>query len=341
MRALCWSLLVFLLALSPLAGAQEGPPRPRVFKVGGGQGELTGLGTVRCRHTMELSFTVSGRLRGVAVTEGQEVSQGQELARLESQVLAADRRAKLAELAENQTQVERLEARLRDLKGLVASGAATRSQESDTSFELAGAQARMTRLRAELDGLDSQLAQRILRAPRAGQVLALLAEPGEVVTPGSKVLRMGQCRRLLAEVEVGERFYARLKKGQAARVSADAMPDLNLPGRVESLSPEVNDRTRTLTVKVALDNPDLVLRPGMFVRAQWSAGGAPGELWIPLAALRGRQGSQAKVAVLAGNQPQERQVELGRDRAGMVEVLSGLKDGELVLLPPAKEGGRP
>ncbi len=351
------AVILAALALSGLEGAAlaaepfPGPglepgAGPRVVRVVAdeGGGMITGLGTARCRRSLEMGFEATGQIAAIPVEEGAKVVKGQVLARLDDRVLSAELKAKRAEVEASQAEVQRLAARAQEKEKLFQSRAATANEAREAGFELAKAQAKLEAAQAEVASLSARVESFILRAPMDGVVAKRISEPGEVVTPnGRKVLRFLDCRQVLAEVEFGERLYTRLAPGLEVTLVADALPGRRFNGKIHAISPEIDEKNRTFTVKVAVDNPDFMLKPGMFVRAAVQAAGQGQTLWLPPEALTQVKGDEALVTVLEDRRPVERRVRLGRREPGRVEITGGASAGELVVLPspgPAA-GGRP
>jgi membrane fusion protein (multidrug efflux system) len=311
------------------------------------QSALAGLGSVRCRRTLELSFEQPGLIAEMAVEEGQQVKRGQTLARLDDRVLKAEVSARQAEVAAQENEVARLSEKKSEREKLFQSRAVTQSDLREAGFELAKAQSRLEAARAELAAAQAKLQGHALKAPAEGIILKRDGEVGEVVAPGQrKVLKLGECRQVLAEVEFGEKLYTRLTPGQGVIVTADALPGREFKGVIEAVAPEVEPKNRTFLVKAAVANPDLALKPGMFVRAQVKLDmpGGGETVWVPREALAADAGQRGTVTVIEGGRASAREVVLGRRDPQRVEVVSGLKPGEQVILsgpPEAAPAGAP
>lgn len=338
MRRWIW-LPVLLLLMLPAPNAAAAPrPKLSVFRAGiiPGAGELTGLGTVRCFRQARLRFPQRGVLAQVLVKEGERVRQGQVLARLDDRVIKAQIEAKRVELMRARQRVKYLTGKLADQERLYHGRAITLQELKDIRQDLADARQEAALRRSELAVLKARLAEGELRAPFAGTVIERKAEPGEAVEPGEKpVLVVMDCSQVLAEVSFGEKLYPRVALDQPVLLKADAVFGRDFLGRVHAKSPGVNPKDRTFKVKVLLPNPQGLLRPGMFVRATLLSGGPGRALWLPRRALQESSGRRGVVHVLHQGRIQRRSLRLGRGKGGMVEVLEGLKPGELVVLPQA------
>ncbi|MFH1059973.1 MAG: efflux RND transporter periplasmic adaptor subunit [Pseudomonadota bacterium] len=359
-RLAALSLAVVLAAAPAPAWAQESPPPPGPPGPGGGVrlvrvasdeagGFITGLGTARCRHSLELGFDSIGQISAMPVEEGQAVKKGQVLARLDERTVAAELKAKEAEVAAAQAEVERAAAKHQEKQKLYQGRAVTLNDVREAGFDLAKTRARLEAAQAEVAALGTRQAGMVLKAPVSGVIAKRISEPGEIVTPnGKRVLKLIDCGLILAEVEFGERLYTRIAPGQEVTLVADALPGRRFTGRVHSISPEVDDKNRTFTVKVAVANPEFLIKPGMFVRAALApAASGPASLWLPPEALSQEQGDQATITVVVDRRPVQRRVRLGRREPGRVEIVEGVTAGETVAIPPAPGpgpgpgGGRP
>lgn len=353
------SALALAAALAGAPGPAGAAPAPNPAPEAGGAGApvrlvrvasdeaggfITGLGTARCRQSLELGFDATGQISAMEAAEGQAVKKGQVLARLDDRVVSAEIKAKQAEVSAAQAEVERAAAKHEEKQKLYQGRAVTLNDVREAGFELAKARARLEAAQAEVGSLNARLAGMVLKAPVAGMIAKRISEPGEVVTPnGKRVLKLIDCALILAEVEFGERLYTRIALGQEVTLVADALPGRRFAGKVHGISPEVDDKNRTFTVKVAVENPEFLLKPGMFVRAALAPAAGPSSLWLPPEALSQVEGDLAIVTVIVERQPVQRRVRLGRREPGRVEIVEGVSAGETVVLPPAPGpgGGRP
>lgn len=143
--------------------------------------------------------------------------------------------------------------------------------------------------------------------------------------------RIADLRTVWVIASVYEKDIARVGKGQAASVTTKAYPDRKFRGRVTWVADTVDERTRTLKVRIEVDNGDRKLKPGMFIRADVVFGGRDKILMIPATAVR-RQGGETIVFIdEGGGRFERRDVALGVGSNGVVEVRSGLKPGERVV----------
>ena len=186
-----------------------------------------------------------------------------------------------------------------------------------------------------------------MRAPFAGIVTVKNAQPGEMVSPvsaGGGFTRTGigtivDMDSLEIQVDVNESFINLVTAGQPVEATLNAYPEWKIPGSVIAIIPTADRSKATVKVRIALNAKDSRIVPDMGVRVAFlSAAGTkptapePGVL-VPAEAVRG-DGASAVVFVVAGDKVERRSVALGRAVGGNRQVLSGVRDGERVVLAP-------
>jgi RND family efflux transporter MFP subunit len=313
--------------------APGAPPPGRTATVRSLRGPLVERvsGTVASARHTTVSSEIMARIVEVRPRAGSNVEQGDVLVVLDARDL--DARAREAEEARRAARAERDLARkeAERVEGLhqrnVASQqdldrARSRSQVAAAALEAAEqrlADAEVARTHAEI------------RSPVAGRVIDRLAEPGDTAAPSVPLLRIYDPATLRIEAPVRESLAVGLRTGQPIRVEIDALRR-RFEGVIDEIVPFAEPGARTLLVKVRLPQ-DPALLAGMFGRIEVPAGEAS-RLLLPPAAVE-RVGQLEFVTVLRADGGAERRlVTTGRaDGAGELEVLSGLVEGERVLLP--------
>ncbi|MFA5057156.1 MAG: efflux RND transporter periplasmic adaptor subunit [Opitutaceae bacterium] len=171
----------------------------------------------------------------------------------------------------------------------------------------------------------------VFRAPVDGVVLEKPAVQGMMVKPGEKIYRLAELSTVWVSAQIYEQDLAFVRSGQEARVRSTYGGDREFTGRIELL-PTVESTTRAAQARMVLANPDLALRPGMFVDIRFETELSPSAVLVPdMAVLRSGEHNTVFVA-LAGGAFQPREVRLGaRTGDNDYEVLSGLAAGERVV----------
>jgi RND family efflux transporter MFP subunit len=192
-------------------------------------------------------------------------------------------------------------------------------------------QAALAQRRAELELARQQLTDTTLKAPFPGVIQARLAQLGEYLPTGSAVVTLVQTDPLRLRLEVPEREAAAVHAGQAVRLEVEGEPALH-EGKLARISPALNEDNRMLVVEADIPNRGS-LRPGLFARGQIVLRADEPGLAVPANALIVFAGLE-KVVTVRDGQALEKVVATGRRSEGWIEVLSGLKLGEQVVLDP-------
>lgn len=211
---------------------------------------------------------------------------------------------------------------------------------AETSGELArifvdvGAKVRKNALLLRID--PSRPGQRFevndISAPIAGTVISLPLKVGSQVSPGISVAQVAKTDELEIVTSIAERFVSRVALGQDAVVTLDAYPGDQFSAEVRSISPVLNERTRTLELKLDIQDPEGKLRIGMFASLQLILERKSNTLQIPSDAIVRRFGRELTYVVDADRTSvEERVVKVGLEIDEKVEVLEGLEAGEEIV----------
>ena len=197
--------------------------------------------------------------------------------------------------------------------------------------ESATRQATLAQRRAELDLAQKQLADTSLRAPFDGAVQSRLASLGEFQQSGTPVVILVRTDPLRLRLEVAERDASGVRLEQAIRLRVEGHTNV-ITGRIARLSPAINEQSRMLLVEADIPN-DGRLRAGQFVRAEIVTQDRDMGLAVPAEALITFAGLE-KVVTVSDGKAIEKTVTTGRRGPEWVEIVAGLKAGELVVLNP-------
>ena len=182
---------------------------------------------------------------------------------------------------------------------------------------------------AEIDR--TGVAQRYITiaSPQRGTVVAKQAVAGLAVDPMTALYVIADLARVWVLADVQERDMAQVKVGQEARLTVDALPGQKLTGRLAFVSPTVGDATRTAKARIEFDNATGILKPGMYATVMIDIDLGEG-IAIPEDAIIDT--GERKIIFVAhdGGHFEPREVEVGISLEGLVQVLSGLKEGESI-----------
>jgi membrane fusion protein (multidrug efflux system) len=264
-----------------------------------------------------LSAETDGAVEWVGPVEGQRVAKGEVLMRID----VAAKRA-LLEQAEVSSRLAEIQAGRRER--LYQENVLSREEldESRTSMEVARATAAEAR---------AEFVQGEVRAPIAGVVESLDADPGEYVSKGQQLMELVDRDVVRVIVSVPELDVRYLSPGSEAGVTVDAWPGRQWKGRVSFVSAKADSATRTFSVRVLVDNADGAIRPGMLARASFLRREIEGAVTAPLSAVQDK-GGERLLFVEEDGTARARTVELGVIQGGVVQILSGLALGENLII---------
>ncbi len=324
---------------------------------------LDASGYVVARRLATVSSKVTGKVVEVNVEEGMVVKEGQVLARLDDSLNRAQFEVAARQVEAARNDYGEVEVRLADAKRTAERRHALRADNLVSQTDLDAAEAEVGALTARLAALKSQidvaagnlkLAQvslddLLVRAPFAGVVTSKDAQPGEMVSPvsaGGGFTRTGiatvvdmDSREI--EVDVNEAFINRVSAGQRTEARLDAYPDWAIASHVINIVPTADRDKATVRVRIAFNQLDPRILPDMGVKVHFldaapvDPAAAKPVSRLPSAAVA-RDGEQPIVWVVTAGRVERRAVRVGITRAGTIDVLAGIRAGEIVVVnPPA------
>ena len=317
---------------------------------------------------VDIHAKVAGYIRRIPVDVGDHVKEGQTIAELEIPELAAQLSGADAAVRAGQQQIRRAEGELQRaqsghnaahsgyerLKQAAASRAGLVAQQEvdDAQAKDLGAEAQVASTEAELAGAKQQLevAQANQRqfsaltgytritAPFAGVITNRYADTGALVAAGTSsstqaiaVVRLAQVSKLRLVVPIPESAAAQIRLGEAVKVQVDAL-HREIEGKVARFAAALDQQTRTMETEIDFDNKDGQVLPGMYAETKLVLRGKTNVLTVPLEAIS-RSGDDATLLALnTQNVIEEKHVKLGMEDSTNVEILSGIGEGERVVI---------
>jgi membrane fusion protein (multidrug efflux system) len=288
--------------------------------------QLNALGTARANEAVEVTSKASNVVTAVKFRDGQRVQRGQVLVELDGAQARADLAAAEAARADSASQVKRS-------RELLNTKVVSEAQYEQLEATLKANAARV-------DAARSRVADTVIRAPFTGRVGLRRVSVGSLVNPGTTITTLDDSTVIKVDFAVPENFLAGLKAGLMVFATAAAFPGREFVGRVDSVDSRVDPVSRSVTVRALVPNPDLALKPGMFLNVRLARDERQA-LMIPEAALMPEQSRQFLYVVEDGRAIR-REVRIGRREPGRVEVVAGLEPGERVIVEgtqKVREGG--
>lgn len=251
---------------------------------------------------------------------GDRVNTGELIARLEDQEYVNS-----VKLETNQLNLELMETELRKQESLYEKGGVTLKElkTAEINYE----NARTTVINSKL-----QLDKTRISAPISGVIVDLpYYTQGTLVESGSSIVKIMDYQLMYMDVQLPEKYISAVKAGQQVKLTNYTIPNDTLLGSVAQLSPAINPDTRTFKGTITINNPEYLLRPGMFVKADIITSRKDSVIVIPKSIILSRQRGKT-VFVIDRGIAVERIIETGMENLTDIEVLRGLSRNERVVI---------
>jgi RND family efflux transporter MFP subunit len=317
------TMILLMAGCNTRKGKQESREAPVTVTVSSAQKissarEIKLSGNIEGLKTVRLGFLVAGRINYVACNEGDPVTSGRILASLDpaSYEIAKE----LADIQVNQVQDE-----FNRLSEMHDKQSISESDFAKISFGLQQAKAQQ-KLHAK------NLADTRLYSPIDGILLKRLAEPGEITGIGLPVFVVSDIRKVKVNAPVPESELLFFRIGTKAKVNIPAL-GRDYEGKIIEVGSAADPATRTFTARIEVDNPGQLIRPGMIAEIAYQTDSKENMLAIPIEAFLHDNNGQGYIFVAdtLKHIAFRRDIATGRFRNSMIEVVSGLSEGEKVV----------
>ena len=280
----------------------------------------------------EVSTKADGRIDKLFVEEGDRVTAGMVLARLDMNELAAQVMQAEGQVLQAKATLEQNELNFQRMDALYKQNAVSAhtldSARTQRDLALGGvraAQGNLILLKTRLDNAK-------ILSPLNGVVIRRHVQAGAFSKAGAAIFTVADVSTLLAKAVVGEAQIAELTLGKSVNVKVDALKGQEFKGRVTRLSPAASVPTRTFTAEVSIPNPGEQIKVGMFANADIVGQERKNVLAVPESALVMREDQKTVFVVAEENRVVQKVLKLGDAAGGYVEVLSGVKEGERIIV---------
>jgi multidrug efflux system membrane fusion protein len=286
---------------------------------------LTAVGGLAAVHQVDVTSDVSGRITDILFTAGATVKAGSPLVQLFD---APDQ----GDLASFKAQAIGAQLALDRAKQLAA-------RQFGPQATADAAQATYDQANAGIAKTQALISQKLVRAPFDGELGVRHIEVGQFLTAGTQIVTLTDLSTLYANFTVTEKDSAALKVGQTVRILVDAYPGRTFEGKITTIEPQIATDTRNIRVQATLDNPDHILKPGMFATTTVVLPDKPAVVTVPETAvdytlygdsvflITEKKADDGKTSLTAVRTF----VRAGDRIGGRAEILNGLKPGDRVV----------
>jgi len=305
--------------------------------------ELVASGQLVGEQCVVVSPKITGKVASVPVEVGTAVNAGDTLFTLDGSDIRAQvqqyeaavevARAKQKVAGENRENATKQYERY---KQLFEQGAISADAFDSYVLKLEQAlseepEANLAQSQAALNYQRNQLANTVIVSPIAGTVAQRNVEVGNVVSSSTQAVTVVDLSRVKVQVSVGEQQIGKIKQGQEVNVIVPAVRTEPFTGVVTNLSPAADAKTKSYLVEVKMDNPGQTLKQGMFAEVHIATDKSEGALTVPVDALVARSGGNVVYTVQDGV-AREVQVKTGISDGKVIEIVSGLQEGDQVIV---------
>ena len=331
-------IAISTLALTIAAGCtpeRDRPPDPVAVRVDGTptavldtivDAVFDAAGVAQPFQEATLSTKLMGTVTAVLALEGDAVTLGQPLVRIDAVDLAAKETQAAASVTQAEASHREATAYATRIRALYADSAATKSQLDAAEAGLARAEAGARVARGAADELAAIRGYAVVRAPFAGVVARRLVDVGAFAAPGTPLVTVQDIARLRIEANASPDVVARVRRGMTIPATIEGQP---VTAVVEGVVPAVSGNMATVNAIVA--NPGRTMLAGSAATLALPLGSRRA-LVIPAAAVR-REGDLTGATVRTADNDALRWIRVGREHDGLVEVLSGLRAGDQIVVP--------
>jgi membrane fusion protein (multidrug efflux system) len=311
----------------PGTGAGGGPARTPAVEVAKVESmtlvdETQAVGSLRSRQGVILRPEVGGRVKQIFFNDGQRVRKGQLMVQFDDQLPQA-------QLAQSRAELSIAEANHKRNQELVAQNFISQRSLDESAAALEVSRAKLSLAQATLQRLQ-------VLAPFDGIAGLKQINVGDYLKDGADMVNVEDIDAVLLDFRLPERFQTKIRAGQKAQLTVDALPGRPFSAIIQAVDPLIEPNGRSVGVRGCIDNRQQQLRPGMFARVNAVFGSRENALVIPEEAIIPQGGRTFVVKIVPGDKPEVKvservAVKVGLRLPGKVEILEGLSAGDTVV----------
>jgi membrane fusion protein, multidrug efflux system len=288
------------------------------------QGTLTAIGSITAVQGVTITPEIAGIVAEISFESGAVVAKGDLMVRLDTSSEEAQLRAVEAQLDLARLNLEREKS--------------LRKENMVSQADLDTADATMKQTQANADTIRATIAKKTIRAPFAGRLGIRQVNLGQFVDVGKPIVWLQTVNPVYADFALPQQEMAQLTNGLPARLQIDAYPDRPFKGVLTAVNPGLDQVTRSVGLRATFENPDQLLRPGMFVRVELLLPEHQDVLVVPATSVQRAPSGDSVYVVEAdgaegkgGLKVRQQLVKLGQERGDFISIQTGLNKGDRVV----------
>lgn len=284
------------------------------------QTSLTAVGSLVASQGVSVSSEIAGQVIEIDFKSGQSVTKNDLLVKLDDDVDKAELASLVAAKKLAELQFKRTSDLIKD------------KLVSRADFD--SAKAGLDSARALVASKQASIRKKTIRAPFSGQLGIRQINLGQYLGPGTDIVTLQSLQPIYAEFSLPERYLSQLSVDQAIEIHVQAYADKKFAGHIQAISPLIESGSRSIRIRATLENPDLLLRPGMYAEVRVVLPGSRDVLTLNNGAISYNPYGDTVFVIEAsdtGQVVQRKQIKTGTVRNGRIEILSGLTAGDRVV----------
>ncbi len=288
-------------------------------------------GSVDTKQNITLMAEMPGVLTNVYVTEGQKVSKGQRLARIDDGGVSQ--------------QIEQMKVQSQLAKTTYERQKKLWDQKIGSEIQFLQAKANYESQQSAISAMQSQLAKSIVTAPFSGTIDDVITEQGNVVSPGmTQLFRLVNLDNMYIEVEVPETYIAAIKEGTDVKVDFPVLGE-TMDSKVRQTSSFINPANRSFKIEIPVDNKAKNVKPNLTARLKINDYTRENAILVPLSVLSENQNGEQYVMIATDLKDggefktaiaKRKIVQTGKTSKNMVEITDGLENGDVIIVEGAR-----
>lgn len=331
---------------APAAGAPAGGGAPGRGGPGGGAPMLVevaalttatitevseAVGNTRAFESVQITAKASGVVEKILFEEGQTVKAGQELIQLDNAERQAELEAARAAINTARAQKSETQQKYERALALRRAGAGTEALVADLQLQLRTVETTVVAAEARERAAAARLDDYVIRAPFAGRVGFRNVSLGALLDNKVNVTTLDDVSRIRLDFAVPETLISRISIGAPVDAKSLAFPDRKFPGTVAAIDTRIDPITRSARLTALLDNPETLLKPGMFMNVSLKVAVRENALVAPEEAIVA-EGPRQIAFIVKDGKIERRLVQIGQRQDGKVEITDGAKAGEIIVV---------
>ena len=293
--------------------------------------EILQLGTAESWRTSRVATEVAGRVEKLEVRRGAKVQKGDLLAKLSDSGLLLKLKESEARRNAAIARLDRAKDNRPRLEGLMKEQLVSERAFRDAKLTVQELEQTLVVDQAERLQIKDELDKKNVVAPFDGIVTQSLTEEGEWLQVGGGIVQLVDLSKVRILVQVPEKYIREIKAGVRVSVTIDAIPGETFSGAVHAMIPAGDREARLFPIEVHLENKGLRINDGMLARVAFGLGLEQNVLMIDKDAVI-RKGATSFVFVVKEGKAMQQTIKTGRGKAGLIEVQSGLNEGDTIVI---------